>query len=442
MARVWALYLDPDGAQPDEKEGMRRRGVTLGHLRGGTVPLRGELLPEVAAQFQRLLDAHLNPRAGRGPDGGVGGDPAAAAGATVDEGDPSRSAAVSDADFRTYAQRRHDALAGILTTAAGCEATPGLGGAPPTVLVSVTADQLEDPRGVAFLHGVHDPDRTAVSAGVARQIACAGAVQRVALDAHGRIVELGTPQRVFTPHQRRAITLRDGECVVPGCHVPSTWCEIHHVTEHHAGGATHTDNGVLLCWFHHRTLDSAGWQIDMRLGHPWVRPPAWIDPDRSWTRAGGSTHRQWEQRRARRGSTAGGDGFRVDRSPSHAGGSGRSAGPVAPTQPVRPDGREGSGSVRAVPVPPAPPAPPDPVQGAELGSGGRGPRARRVLSGRYGSSPPAPGGPTSTGTGTNGTGGAGTGAGNAPGPPGDGLPGAGGRDGRRKIPPDGDAEPP
>jgi hypothetical protein len=85
---------------------------------------------------------------------------------------------------------------------------------------------------------------------------------------------VGSPNRTFSGHQRRAITARDGACIIPGCHVPASWCEIHHVQEHAKGGPTHTDNGVPLCWWHHRTIDFSGWEIRMVEGMPEVRAPA------------------------------------------------------------------------------------------------------------------------------------------------------------------------
>ena len=69
---------------------------------------------------------------------------------------------------------------------------------------------------------------------------CAGVIQRVTLGDDGRILRLGTEERVFNRHQRRAIALRDGGCIIPGCGVPAGWCEIHHVLEHVNGGPTHT----------------------------------------------------------------------------------------------------------------------------------------------------------------------------------------------------------
>ncbi|MDR2323326.1 MAG: HNH endonuclease, partial [Microbacterium sp.] len=123
-----------------------------------------------------------------------------------------------------------------------------------------------------------------VPVSVARHTACAGGVQRVLFDERGQIVSIGTTARVFTAVQRRAIVLRDRECVIPGCHVPATWCEIHHVHEHARGGPTHTSNGVALCWHHHRTLETSGWQIRMRHGAPEIRGPHWWDPHRGWHR--------------------------------------------------------------------------------------------------------------------------------------------------------------
>ena len=116
----------------------------------------------------------------------------------------------------------------------------------------------------------------------ARHIGCAGVVQRVVLGDNGRILSLGTEERVFNRYQRRSIALRDGGCIIPGCGVPAGWCEIHHVTGHAEGGPTHTDNGVLLCWYHHRFVDRNGWSIRMNRGVPEVRAPSWIDTRMLW----------------------------------------------------------------------------------------------------------------------------------------------------------------
>ena len=126
----------------------------------------------------------------------------------------------------------------------------------PTLVVSVRQSDLVAGQGHAHTSGCDEP----VSLASARHIACTGAVERVLVGESGRIVSIETLDRIFNHHQRRAIALRDGGCVIPGCHVRAEWCEIHHVDEHVRGGRTHTDNGVMLCWHHHRTLDDSGWK--------------------------------------------------------------------------------------------------------------------------------------------------------------------------------------
>jgi len=59
----------------------------------------------------------------------------------------------------------------------------------------------------------------------------------------------------------------------------------HHVIEYARGGPTHTDNGVLLCWYHHRFLERIGWRIRMNNGVPEVQAPAWYDSSLRWRQA-------------------------------------------------------------------------------------------------------------------------------------------------------------
>jgi len=196
----------------------------------------------------------------------------------------------------------HDVLAAALGAAARVSAQSSLAGNSPTVLVAVRQEDLAEGRGTAATFtGDAFAAPAPVSIDAARQLACAGAIQRVVLDDLGAVVGLGSAERCFTGQQRRAIVLRDGGCVIPGCHVPASWCEVHHVTAHADGGSTHTDNGCLLCWFHHRTIETSGWEIRMRDGVPEVRAPEWLatltragppEPaDREWRRAVGSPTR-------------------------------------------------------------------------------------------------------------------------------------------------------
>ena len=291
FSRVLMLRLDPDGAEPEDRAGERNRGVTFGSLRDGVVPIRGGLLPATAAQLRRLFDAVGNPAAADAPPvttEGVRFAPADTA--DIDAGVDGSGGLPEPMDERTPAQKRHDALAMIVNVAAASGGMPQLGGAAPTLVVSVTAEDYVNGTGRARLEGTGGD----VPVSVARHTACAGGIQRVLFDERGQIVSIGTTARIFTAVQRRAIVLRDRECVIPGCLVPATWCEIHHVQEHAAGGPTHTSNGVALCWHHHRTLETSGWQVRMRHGVPEIRGPHWWDPYRGWhrprTRGGASRH--------------------------------------------------------------------------------------------------------------------------------------------------------
>lgn len=280
QAVAWARALDPDGAEPSEMIAAARRGLRFGRLTGGVVPIRGELLPEVAAQFRKIADALGNPRAADG----VVFRPT-----NVDEaGDPIAS------DHRSRAQQDHDALATALLVAASSARLPSLGGAAPVLVVHIEADAFTTGEGTACIDGDPVPLATAL------HVACSGAIQRITTTRDGRILRIGTEERVFNRHQRRAIALRDGGCVIPGCGVRAEWCEIHHVEEHARGGPTHTDNGVLLCWFHHRFLDHNGWRIRMREGVPEVSPPRWLDGTRSWRPARPPGVRSARRHRARR----------------------------------------------------------------------------------------------------------------------------------------------
>lgn len=276
QAQVWAAVLDPDGTEPTETD-LQRRGLWLAAPRHGLIPVRGTLLPEVAAALTAYTHACTNPRAPHLPDP----DPVPADHDPADHDDVPAHLT----DPRSRAQQMHDVLATIIGVAARAADAPTLAGNAPTLVITVRADDLAAGRGTAFAEGSPLP----VGMSAARQIACAGATQQVLLDPTGRVTGISSPQRCFTGPQRRAIATRDGGCVVPGCHVPAPWCETHHVTPHATDPTgTHTDNGVLLCWYHHRTIDTHGWDVRMVRGQPHIRAPRWIDPHGTWRPARGS----------------------------------------------------------------------------------------------------------------------------------------------------------
>ncbi|GAA4197901.1 HNH endonuclease signature motif containing protein [Microbacterium oryzae] len=289
-AQAWIDVLTADGAEPDHDGAMRQRSLTLTPLPSGAFRINGVLVPEAGALLQALLSAHTNPARnvrftsdgdvrGESDGGGAGegGEGGAAQWPEVELPPPDAMP-----DTRSATQKRHDALMAMLEAASRAAETPSLGGAAPTVMVHVSADDLARQanasgaaftRPVAHLDGVDAP----VPLGVAERIGCTGDILRAVFTAEGRLLSLSSVQRIFTATQRKAIVARDGGCVIPGCTIPAAWCEIHHVQDYAQGGPTTTDNGVLLCWWHHHHLEQSGWAIRMRGGVPYLAPPAWID---------------------------------------------------------------------------------------------------------------------------------------------------------------------
>ncbi|QWW19142.1 DUF222 domain-containing protein [Schaalia sp. 19OD2882] len=318
VAQLWVAAIDPDGTAPDERERDQKRGLSLTATDGGMIRIRGLLVPEIGAQLQRLIDAVLNPRVNDAPKltGERAGGEGLGQGEYQEEivdgrrtGQEPQGAAVSvdiscdnSVTGRTRAQKMHDALGTILSRAATLGTMPTIAGAAPTLVVNINVADLADPRGLASLTDVPaGPGRIAasvISSHAARHMACDGVIDRVVTAANGKIIALDSQSRTFTTHQRRAIEARDGGCVIPGCTVGPAWCEVHHVHEHSQGGPTHTDNGVLLCWHHHRTLHRNGWAIRFQDGAVQVRPPGWMGPERlNWIPANSSPGNQLHHHR-------------------------------------------------------------------------------------------------------------------------------------------------
>ncbi|POH62387.1 hypothetical protein C3B61_16085 [Cryobacterium zongtaii] len=169
-------------------------------------------------------------------------------------------------------------LRGILVQVAQDPRTPTMGGMPPTVMVHANAADLLKDAGVGWIDGVDGP----VSMKTITQMIENGAFQPVFFGSAGAVLGLGSKARCFSPMQRKMITARDGGCIIPGCDCPPQWTEVHHVVPWQVGGKTHASNGVLLCWYHHHTIDSGGWRIRMVGGKPQVKAPHWIDPPGTW----------------------------------------------------------------------------------------------------------------------------------------------------------------
>ncbi|RBY87813.1 endonuclease [Blastococcus sp. TF02A-30] len=219
LRQVVAHYLarlDPDGPEPDPTES--RRLAWTRHDDGS-----------IAGRFE--LDA-------------VGGEKLIAAVEAILQA--SRPAG----DDRTRSQRQADALVQLCDNALAAGSLPRLRGHKPQIVATIPLADLADP---AVGRGAGTTGfGAAISAARARWLACDGAVTRVVIGPDSVPLDMGRTHRLFPPHLRRAVELRDKHCVFAGCDAPSWWCDVHHLLEWMAhGGETSLENSGLLCERHH-----------------------------------------------------------------------------------------------------------------------------------------------------------------------------------------------
>jgi hypothetical protein len=297
QVHAWQLRLDPDGTVPTENGREARSSIGFGRFRDGRYPLRGGVTPAVRGVMDGLFGAHISARA---PLPGNGGPQTGAGAGQVRFPTEQEQALVQERidagelipgadqilDDRTGGEKRADILRMIFDTAARLPETPTMGGAAPTVTVHVNAADLTAGQGGGWADGVEAP----VSLRTVRQMMCAGGYEEVIFSENGNILRWGGKQRCFTPQQRKALIARDGDtCIIPGCPIPARWCEAHHVIAWQQNHETRIENGVLLCWYHHHTIHTSGWEIRMKRGRPEVKAPPWIDHTNTWRPA--ASHR-------------------------------------------------------------------------------------------------------------------------------------------------------
>ncbi len=146
--------------------------------------------------------------------------------------------------------------------------------------------------GSATIDGIAKP----ISASAARRLAVEADIIPQVMDGRSQLLDQGESKRVFTKAQRYAILAAFTGCAFPGCDIPSSMLEFHHVgrwaSRHDHAHGTDLENGLPLCGFHNRLMEE-GWDIrfdDDRV--PWFLPPATLDPARRPLRAGNLTRRE------------------------------------------------------------------------------------------------------------------------------------------------------
>lgn len=153
------------------------------------------------------------------------------------------------ADRRTPAQRRADALVDLARLALDSGNLPESGGEKPhlTVLVDLAVITGTGPGICETEDGVVLPRSTV------ERISCDSSVSRIVIGPNSEPLDIGRKTRVIPPALRRAVIARDRHCQHHGCERPARWCDVHHKKPWGQGGETNLTNLELLCRHHHRS---------------------------------------------------------------------------------------------------------------------------------------------------------------------------------------------
>jgi hypothetical protein len=182
-------------------------------------------------------------------------------------------------DPRSANQRRADAFVQVVEAASRALGVDGLVGSAKTEILLTVPATHDECCGIAPAGPAHLQWMGSVSDETVSLLSCDASVTRIAVDVDAAPVNISPSARLFTGRTRKAIVARDQSCVM--CGNPASWTDVHHIVFHSQGGPTTCDNGCLLCRTCHIAVHQHGWEIEMGPDrHPWIRPPASVDPRR------------------------------------------------------------------------------------------------------------------------------------------------------------------
>jgi hypothetical protein len=238
-------YLDnirhayqPDQVVDRENEQRTRRELSIASTLDGMVYLRGVAHPEAGA----IVHAALSALAGKTGTG----------------------------DLRSKGQRRWDALETLCRAFLDSGQLPATGGAKSHVVLVADLPTLLGAPGARMADLGYAGQ---ISGEAARRIACDAAVSRIITDGPSCILDAGRTTRTVTPAINRALRVRDGGCVMPGCGAHPDRCQAHHLIHWARGGETTLDLMGLLCAYHHWLVHEGGWTLTRNQDGSWTATP-------------------------------------------------------------------------------------------------------------------------------------------------------------------------
>ena len=240
LAEVVKAAAAPDDAQAAAKKNRDNQTLSISKTFDGRYRLDGWLDTEAGAEVAAAIEAFTRKR------------------------DPNLSI-VDDPIGRRRAEALRQIARHAIAHADGCN---GDGSSRHNLLVTISLEALASGIGSADIQG-----RGVITASAARRLACDYGIIPAVLGTESEILDLGVPNRLATPKQRRNIAIRDGGCLFPGCDRPPVGCDAHHRIHHIDGGPTAEHNLDSFCVFHHHQVHEGGWTYEIiDAGHPRVLP--------------------------------------------------------------------------------------------------------------------------------------------------------------------------
>jgi hypothetical protein len=183
-----------------------------------------------------------------------------------DEAADGEPAFLDSVAFRSRARQRADALVTLAETfLSGSRADGTVRRARPRVRVVADINDLtghSDAATAARLLIDTVGMKPHITAEAARRLAEDADLQLI-IKQHGHIVGVSAPTEAIPAKVRAACTTRDQGCRFPGCRMPVSFTDLHHVLPREHGGPTVISNLVSLCRRHHTAVHEGGWKLDL-----------------------------------------------------------------------------------------------------------------------------------------------------------------------------------
>ena len=297
VMRAWADQVDPLTTAKDEHEAHNRRYLNVNLLADG-VFLEGFFDHEQGAKILAALNGAIE-KSRR-----LSAAERSALEEGVQDADVSQDPRDLGPNISTSQQRADAFISGIIDPMLTSGGLPSSGGSRASVTVLVPLERLEQPCpnwhstgdqvGLAGKGPVaaatdrkppdgptvsqvarqlelaspsigvnNGPGRALLSSEAVHRLTCDCEVHRIVISPQGLPLDVGRTMRTFPAHLRKALNLRDGGCVFPGCSKPPGWAEAHHIIHWALGGQTSLQNSALLCSKHHHQVHAEGHIVEI-----------------------------------------------------------------------------------------------------------------------------------------------------------------------------------